>query len=328
MCDSVEDYGLISVIIPVYNVEKYLRQCVDSVLAQTYQNIEIILVDDGSTDSSGDICDEYKNIDNRIIVIHQKNAGLSEARNAGLDVANGLYISFIDSDDWISKDNLEKMISEIKIHDSDFVFSDGFNFEESQKGYDIKQGYIRKRKYETDTGENVFEQLQKRKDFHCAVQMYLWKKFFLDKYGLRFYPDILYEDMLFTYKAFLLADSVAHCHEKLYHRRFRQGSIVTSRPTKKNFISAKTVYEEVAKLSQGLTDNCVQQYCSRCALKAIEIYKKLSSSDKTLLRAEYKALKDTINCHNYHENPALKMMLYGKSFWFAYKAKERVFNKH
>ena len=326
----MEDYGLISVIIPVYNVEKYLKQCVDSVLAQTYQNIEIILVDDGSTDSSGQICDEYLNVDECIKVIHQKNAGLSEARNAGLDVSNGLYIAFIDSDDWISKLFGRNFFNEdeMKIYDSDFVFSDGFNFEDSQKGYDIKQGYIRKRKYETDTGENVFKQLQKCKDFHCAVQMYLWKKSFLDKYGLRFYPGILYEDMLFTYKAFLLADSVAHCHEKLYHRRFRQGSIVTSRPTKKNFISAKTVYEEVAKLSQGLTDIYVQQYCSRCALRAIELYKKLSSSDKTRLRTEYKTLKDTINGNSFHENPALKMMLYGKPFWFVYKAKERVFNKH
>ena len=137
MCDSVEDYGLISVIIPVYNVEPYLRQCVDSVLSQTYQNIEIILVDDGSTDSSGIICDDYAHKHNNLKVIHKKNAGLSEARNSGLEVANGSYIAFIDSDDWISKDNFEKMITEINMQHSDFVFSDGVNFEDSDKGYSI-----------------------------------------------------------------------------------------------------------------------------------------------------------------------------------------------
>ena len=145
MCDSVEDYGLISVIIPVYNVEQYLKQCVDSILSQTYKNIEIILVDDGSSDSSGIICDEYAHKHGNIKVIHKKNAGLSEARNSGLVVANGSYIAFIDSDDWISNDNFEKMITEIKKQDSDFVFSDGVNFEDSDKGYRIKQGYIRKK---------------------------------------------------------------------------------------------------------------------------------------------------------------------------------------
>ena len=328
MCDSVEDYGLISVIIPVYNVEPYLRQCVDSVLSQTYKNIEIILVDDGSTDSSNIICDEYARKHGNIKVIHKKNAGLSEARNSGLDVSNGSYIAFIDSDDWISKDNLEKMITEIKTQDSDFVFSDGVSFEDSDRGYSIKQGYTRKEKYETDTGINMFKRLHNCKDFHCAVQMYLWKKTFLDKHSLRFYPGILYEDMLFTYKAFLLADSVAHCYDKLYHRRFRAGSIVTSRPISKNFLSAKTVYEEVSELTSGLISECFQEYCSRCAFRAIELYKKLSGSDKTQLRAEYISIKETIKNREYHNNPALKTMLHGKPFWLVYKAKNKVLNCH
>lgn len=92
---------LISVIVPVYNVEKYIRRCVDSILSQTYSKIEIILVDDGSTDSSGIICDQYADENENVAVIHKKNGGLSSARNAGLDVANGKYIGFVDSDDWI-----------------------------------------------------------------------------------------------------------------------------------------------------------------------------------------------------------------------------------
>ena len=90
---------LVSIVVPIYNVEKYLKKCIDSIINQTYKNIEIILVDDGSTDNCGKICDEYTKTDNRIVVIHKKNGGLSDARNAGLDIAKGKYIAFVDSDD-------------------------------------------------------------------------------------------------------------------------------------------------------------------------------------------------------------------------------------
>ena len=92
---------LITVIIPVYNVEKYLKECLESIINQTYKNLEIILIDDGSTDASGEICDEYSKRDNRIRVVHKANGGLSSARNLGLDIANGEYVTFIDSDDYI-----------------------------------------------------------------------------------------------------------------------------------------------------------------------------------------------------------------------------------
>ncbi len=101
--------SLISVIVPVYNVEKYLRRCVDSIINQTYKNLEIILVDDGSPDNCGAICDEYANKDSRVKVIHKVNGGLSDARNAGLDICQGQYIGFVDSDDWIELDMYETL---------------------------------------------------------------------------------------------------------------------------------------------------------------------------------------------------------------------------
>ena len=96
--------GLISVIVPVYNVESYLEKCIDSIIHQTYKNLEIILVDDGSTDNSGKICDVYKEKDSRIKVIHKQNRGLSSARNCGLEIAKGEYIGFVDGDDYIAED--------------------------------------------------------------------------------------------------------------------------------------------------------------------------------------------------------------------------------
>lgn len=110
---------LISVVIPVYNVEKYLVRCLDSVLSQTYKNLEIILVDDGSKDSSGIICDKYQKNDNRIKVIHKKNEGLGYARNSGLDIATGKYVVFIDSDDYIENSMIERLYNDLKINKAD-----------------------------------------------------------------------------------------------------------------------------------------------------------------------------------------------------------------
>ena len=101
---------IVSVIIPVYNVEQYLKRCIDSVIDQTYRNLEIILVDDGSNDGSGEICDNYAQNDSRIKVIHKSNGGLSDARNAGIDRSTGIYIMFVDSDDWINRECVELLI--------------------------------------------------------------------------------------------------------------------------------------------------------------------------------------------------------------------------
>lgn len=113
--------SLISVIVPIYNVEKYLKKCVDSIINQTYKNLEIILVDDGSPDNCPKICDEYAKQDNRIKVIHKENGGLSDARNAGIEIATGQYISFVDSDDYIAEDMLDDMITRIINDKSDLV---------------------------------------------------------------------------------------------------------------------------------------------------------------------------------------------------------------
>lgn len=111
----------ISVIVPIYNVEKYLRRCIDSIINQTYKNLEIILVNDGSPDNCGVICDEYSNKDERIKVIHKKNGGLSDARNAGLEIATGSYIGYVDSDDWIEPNMYEDLINVISYEDSDIA---------------------------------------------------------------------------------------------------------------------------------------------------------------------------------------------------------------
>lgn len=117
---------LITIIVPVYNVEKYIEECIQSIINQSYNNIEIILIDDGSTDSCGKICDEYKEKDNRIKVIHKENGGVSSARNLGIEYATGKWVSFVDGDDWIDKEFCEKMIKIAKEKSSNIVLC-GYN---------------------------------------------------------------------------------------------------------------------------------------------------------------------------------------------------------
>lgn len=114
-------YCVLSIIVPVYNAEKYLRDCIESILSQTFSGFELILVDDGSTDSSGEICREYANKDNRVRVIHQENKDVSGARNSGLNIANGEIIGFVDSDDWIESDMYETLIKDMEKYQADVV---------------------------------------------------------------------------------------------------------------------------------------------------------------------------------------------------------------
>lgn len=112
----------ISIILPVYNVEDYIEECLDSILKQTYSNIEVILIDDGAKDKSGEICDRYAQKDDRVKVLHKKNAGVSAARNSGIEMATGDYITFVDPDDWIDSDTIEKMLEAIKKENADISF--------------------------------------------------------------------------------------------------------------------------------------------------------------------------------------------------------------
>ena len=115
---------LVSIIVPIYKVEPYLRRCLNSIVNQTYTNLEIILVDDGSPDGCPQICDEYAAKDKRIVVIHKKNGGLSDARNTGLDICKGEYISFVDSDDWVDEGYIEKLLSFTQKENADIAIGE------------------------------------------------------------------------------------------------------------------------------------------------------------------------------------------------------------
>lgn len=142
---------LITIVVPIYNVERFLRSCIESILVQSYKNLEIILVNDGSTDSCGEICDEYEKTDARIHVIHQVNKGLSEARNAGIDSAKGEYIAFIDSDDYIDDNYVERLFRALVENDAEISVC-SFRCV-SEEGTYLKDATVLKEKQKIFTGK-------------------------------------------------------------------------------------------------------------------------------------------------------------------------------
>ena len=184
---------IVSIVIPVYNVEEFIVQCIDSVLNQTYKKLEIIFVDDGSTDESGKICDKYALKDKRIKVIHKKNGGLSSARNAGLDYATGKYLMFLDSDDFLEENACEVLYNKIKQIDVDYVI--GNYIYVSHKGEKYEEPMFKQ--------DNSFELTIKNYDKSFFVMnSVVWNKIFktdsIKKHKLKFLEGALAEDAIFT----------------------------------------------------------------------------------------------------------------------------------
>ena len=216
---------LISVIIPVYNVENYLGRCFRSVEKQTYKNLEIILVDDGSTDASGKLCDQYAKHDQRVKVIHQKNGGLSSARNAGLKIAKGDFITFLDSDDLLgSNDYIEKLYASLENTKSDIAVC-AIKELRAKKELDYGQNY----QPETMDAETGLKRMLNEQGFNVSAYAKLYHKRLWKK--IKFPEDKLHEDLGTTYKLFMKAKQIVYLPEIKYLYIRRQDSIASSKFT-------------------------------------------------------------------------------------------------
>ena len=216
---------MVSVIIPVYNVEQYIRQCIDSAIDQTYKDIEIILVDDGSTDNSGTICDEYAERDRRIKVIHKKNGGLSDARNAGMNIARGKYIYFLDSDDYIKKNALEELVSFSEKEQAEIVSFSVWMFSDDKNLYMPPQRRLIK--YPSANGaKHIIQLFKNEKRWFPGAQTSLFRADYLKKEHLSFKKGIHYEDLLFSGIAYIRAERVSNLCSYLYYYRQRSDSIM------------------------------------------------------------------------------------------------------
>ncbi len=231
----------ISVIIPIYNVEAYLAKSIDSVLAQTYQNLEIILVDDGSPDNSGKIADEYAKKDNRIKVIHKKNGGLSDARNAGMDVATGDYICFIDSDDMLPKNAYELMAKKAIEKDADYVIGNYINCNEDDTLWE-KPVFNTEKYHEFQL--DIKDYVDSFFIMNSSACNKLFKRQFIEDLNLRFTIGLPAEDAIFTTYCFIKSSKVFYIPDLVYYYRQRNaGTSISMNCTLKYFTGISSAYK-------------------------------------------------------------------------------------
>lgn len=220
----------ISVIVPVYNVEAYLNRCVDSILAQTYQNLEIILVDDGTKDACDQICDAYAEQDPRIRVIHKPNGGLSSARNAGIDIATGEYLAFVDSDDWIEPDTYAHLLSAAQRYDVKLVCAGRYDV--SSATGEKKKGLCPPRE-EVVTGVEMSRRIFLWEHMDSAAWDKLYHRSLFRE--IRFPVGKIVEDVPIMYRIALDSGRVAMCDKPVYNYFHRPGSITTAKISEKTF---------------------------------------------------------------------------------------------
>ena len=284
----MNDCDLISIIVPVYNVEIYLKKCIDSIINQTYKNLEIIIIDDGSNDNSGRICDEYLELDGRIRVFHKSNGGLSSARNYGIDKAKGEYICFIDSDDYIQCDMIEKLYNACNNNNAQIACC----------------GMI----IEKDNNES--KKINCKNEFCINSKEALKRMLLLDEievsacdklYKTELFNDVrypigkYYEDMATTYKLLIQAKNVVHINYAGYHYIIRQGSITNDGFDVKH-LDMINIAKEIREFAIGNYEDLKEAGDYYYYLQLTTILRKIyNSPNKSEYKKEYQNLKKEYN---------------------------------
>lgn len=298
--ENIQKNILVSVIVPVYNTEKYLEKCVNSILAQTYRNLEIILVDDGSKDLSGSICDEFAEKDCRVKVIHKENGGLSSARNSALDICKGDYILFIDSDDWVKEKMVADMIEQIQCHDADMVVC-GVGTETRGKVLENIYGiesYIPKtnRELMCDYVTTGF------------VKSVVWNKIYHKDFfaNIRFPQGLIHEDVYVVHQIIGQSQRAVYLPTCHYIQYERIGSITQSQVSERDFSlleADEKLHEYYEARYPDLAKYTVAKKANDCAVLMQRIYRDFSYRKnksmfmklKQMLIEEYKKCGDVVN---------------------------------
>ncbi len=312
-------HELISIIVPVYKCEKYIRKCIDSIVNQTYKNLEIILVDDGSPDNCGRICDEYSKIDKRIRVIHKKNGGISDARNAGLNAARGKYISFSDCDDYLHPRMLEVLWQLITTHDADISICDYLKIYSNESIEVVEQEKAIKVYSNIEALHILFTELPLHEDLAWNVP---WNKLYLSKIfnGVRFPKGRVYEDVATIYKLIHKSRRIVKANEPLYYYLQRDDSITKSQQHRIFSLDILDAFAESAEyfLQHGLID--LYEIAAYEYMKTIiRVYRQLKDSDNN--KAALKSLKKIYNTE-------LRRLKYFKKLPFHKKMELYIFYMH
>ena len=310
---------MISVIIPVYKTEKYLKKCVESVIAQTFEDLEIILVDDGSPDNSGAICDELKKTDGRISVIHKANGGLSSARNAGIDKASGEYLGFVDSDDWIEPEMFEVLMHRLLENDADISCCNMKRIRQDDEVPIIKDLSL-------DAVYSGYEAAVRLLDddakilYHMGCKLY--KADLFKNRSLR--EGILFEDFQIMPSLLIAADRVVCTGEPLYDYYESPGSILRSSYSVKLYDYVKVCRENIAFYKEYCPegyDRIREIYIGKCL---DIIYRSFKSREWDVYRADIiadlKGMSQTDIYDKLRENTRLKLHLLFISPYIYYSA--------
>lgn len=224
---EVTDEVKVSIIVPVYNTEKYLRQCLDSILSQTLKEIEVICVNDGSTDSSGEILEEYRRLDERVKVITKKNDGLGAARNSGIDAAKGEYIGFVDSDDFVDPNMFSRLYWTGLQANADVSIGNVYLYlNDSQQVMPYRNQAL----YQKLEKMNFFRSVEIPQIVtNIGVWDRIYRKEFLCVYNLRNPEHVIYEDALFSFQTSILANKITVCCDAIYFYRKNTGTAITDK---------------------------------------------------------------------------------------------------
>jgi len=257
---------LISIVVPIYNVEKYLKKCIDSIISQTYTNLEIILIDDGSPDNCGKICDEYAQKDSRIKVIHKENAGVSQARNVGLDNASGKYITFVDSDDYIECEHIENLYNALKENNTQISQCNILKVND-------KKEVLEKLGYKESQIKSTKEILKESFGQHWVENAVVWNKIYDKKIfeGIRYPIGKIHEDEFVIYKVLYKVDKIALINEYSYNYRKNKNSIMGRRFNVERF-DILNAFEERLKFFQERREVELYQTTMIAYLKKMQEY--------------------------------------------------------
>lgn len=285
---------LISIVVPVYQVEAYLPQCLDSLLQQSYENLEILLIDDGSCDNSGKLCDAYAERDSRVIVHHQERRGVSHARNAGLALARGEYIGFADGDDWVAPGMLAELASMLEREKADIACCGFYYYYEGNgEAHSYYEG-IEERVY---TGRELMERLLKGDILMrpCVLWNKLFRREILEGGGFR--EDIAFmEDVLFIYRILAgKAVTMAFCSRPMYYYRQRELSAVSSFGAGR--LTSHIVAEEILTETNAKGSPYRGIYLKAYTDWTLDLLQRTAAMGGAAYRKDFMRIAQALNCH-------------------------------
>ena len=287
---------MISIIVPVYKVEKYLPRCIESILNQTYKDLELILIDDGSPDNCPQICDEYAKKDSRIVVLHQKNKGVSAARNAGLNLAKGEYIGFVDPDDFVVPEMYETMSGEMERQQVELAIC-GYDYFDENGNVDIKRLY-KSRENELLTQKEIMNRFS---DMPPSIRHGVWNKLFKKNllHEIRFIEGLHSSEVVFFLNEYVLrVKKAVMIHQPFYKNTVREGSAthggLSIESLADSFRAHDKMYNDVIQYYPELKNRSLAFLLDVCTLKYNEAKNKadqINNSDKVQVNIRLKNMR-------------------------------------